>query len=123
MLTGNAFTTLSATETALQLNPLDPLLYGFHGVRAQMLLQQGDHQSAACWADRAATTPGAHYLIAMIAVAANGLAGRNDQAARWRREVSRRKPDATATDYFAAFPTRDTASRALIAGELRRHGF
>ena len=59
----------------------------------------------------------------MIALAANGLAGRHDHAARWRQEVRRRKPDATAADYFTAFPIRDAGSRALIATELRRHGF
>jgi len=123
MLIGNAPATETGLDTALQLSPLDPLLYGFHGVRAQMLMQTGDYQSAARWGDRAASTPGAHYLIAMIALAANGLAGRHDQAARWRQEVRRRKADATAAHYFAAFPTRDVASRSRIAAELRRQGF
>jgi len=123
MLTADAPATMAALNTSLDLSPLDPLLYGVHGVRAQMLIQQEDHQAAARWADRAATTPGAHYLIAMIALAANGLASRHDQAARWRRDVRRRKPDATAADYFAAFPTRDSSSRARIASELRRQGF
>lgn len=107
----------------MQLSPLDPLLYGMHGVRSQMFIQRGDFQSAARWGDKAATTPGAHYLIAMIALAANGLAERHDQAARWRQDVRRRKPDATAAHYFSAFPTRDAASRSLIAYELRRQGF
>ncbi|MFH1343535.1 MAG: winged helix-turn-helix domain-containing protein [Pseudomonadota bacterium] len=123
MLTGKAHATFTALDTSLHLSPLDPLLYGVHGVRAQMLIQQEDHQAAAIWADRAATTPGAHYLIAMIALAANGLAGRQGQAARWRREVRRLKPDANATDYFTALPTRDTPSRIRIEAELRRHGF
>ena len=123
MLIGNASATETGLDTALHLSPLDPLLYGMHGVRAQMFMQTGDYQSAARWGDKAATTPGAHYLIAMIALAANGLAGRQDQAARWRQEVRRRKADATAAHYFAAFPTRDSASRSRIAAELRRHGF
>ena len=123
MLTGDAPATFAALDTSLHLSPLDPLLYGIHGVRAQMLLQQEDHQAAARWADRAATTPGAHYLIAMIALSANGLAGRHDQATRWRQKIRRLKPDATAADYFAAFPTRDEASRARIENELTRHGF
>jgi hypothetical protein len=59
----------------------------------------------------------------MIALSANGLAGRHDQAARWRQKVHQLKPDATAADYFTAFPTRDTASRARVAAELGRHGF
>ena len=123
MLTGNAAATFDALDTSLHLSPLDPLLYGVHGVRAQMLMQQEDHHAAARWADRAATTPGAHYLIAMIALAANGLADRPDQAARWRQKVRQLKPAAAASDYFAAFPTRDAASRARIAAQLRQHGF
>ncbi len=123
MLAGDAAATEAGLDIALQLSPLDPLLYGFHGVRAQMLMQTGNYPSAARWGDKAASTPGAHYLIAMIAVAANGLAGRRDQAARWRQEVRRRKADATTAHYLAAFPTQDTASRSLIVAELRRHGF
>jgi TolB-like protein/Tfp pilus assembly protein PilF len=123
MLIGDAASTESDLETALTLSPLDPLLYGIHGVRAQMLMQHADYLAAARWAGRAAATPGAHYLIGMIAVAAHGLAGEHDQAARWRNEVRRRQPDASARDYFTAFPTRDEPSRALIAAELRRQGF
>ncbi len=123
MLAGHASATETGLDTALQLSPLDPLLYGFHGVRAQMMMQTGDYETAARWGDKAASTPGAHYLIAMIALAANGLAGRHDQAARWRQEVRRRKADATTAHYVAAFPTSDAASRSLIVAELRRHGF
>ncbi|MHA6296853.1 winged helix-turn-helix domain-containing protein [Devosia sp. CAU 1758] len=123
MLTGNAPAAFGALDTSLQLSPLDPLLYGIHGVRAQMLIQQEDHEAAADWADRAATTPGAHFLIAMIALVANGLAGRHEQAGRWRQKVRRLKPDANSEHYFAAFPTRQPASRARIATELHRQGF
>ena len=123
MLKGDAPATMAALDVSLNLSPLDPLLYGVHGVRAQMLIQQEEVETAADWADRAATSPGAHHLIAMIALAANGLAGRDDQADRWRREVRRLRPDATADDYFAAFATRDIASRKRIAAELARNGF
>lgn len=123
MLTGNLAATEVGLDTALQLSPLDPLLYGMHGVRSQMFIQSGDYAAAARWGDRAAATPGAHYLIAMIAMVANGLAGRHDTAARWRQTVRQRKPDANAAHYFASFPTRDMVSRLLIADELCRHGF
>ena len=123
MLTGNLAATDVVLDTALQLSPLDPLLYGMHGVRSQMFIQSGDYAAAARWGYRAAATPGAHYLIAMVAMVANGLAGRHDTAARWRQTVRQRKPDASAAHYFAAFPTRDIASKTLIADELRRHGF
>lgn len=123
MLMGNAPAAFGALDTSLHLSPLDPLLYGIHGVRAQMLIQQEDDQAAAAWADRAATTSGAHFLIAMIALVANGLAGRHEQAGRWRQKVRRLNANATSEHYFAAFPTREATSRARIATELRRQGF
>lgn len=123
MLTGNAAASETGLDMALQLSPLDPLLYGIHGVRSQLMMQTGDYAAAARCGDRAATTPGAHYLIAMIAMVANGLAGRHEQARRWRQTVLRLKPDATAAHYLTAFPTRDTGSRARITEELTRQGF
>jgi len=123
MLLGDAESTESELDTALTLSPLDPMLYGMHGVRAQILMQHQEYLAAASWAGRAAATPGAHYLIGMIAVAAHGLAGDHSEAARWRNEVRRRRADASARDYFTAFPTQDGPSRNLIAAELRRQGF
>lgn len=123
MLAGNAPAVETGLETALNLSPLDPLLYGMHGVRALSLIQTGDTSAADRWADRAANTPGAHYLIAMIAVVANGLEGRYQQAARWRQEVRRRRPDAAAAHFFAAFPLVDDNTRRRIDQELSRQGF
>ncbi len=123
MLTGDAPAVGTGLDIALQLSPLDPLLYGMHGVRALALLQAGDTLAAAHWADRAANSPGAHYLIAMIAAVANGLAGRHQQAGRWRLEAHRGNPDASVVKFFAAFPIRDDMARALIATELKRQGF
>lgn len=123
MLIGDAAATRTGVDRSLKLSPLDPLLYGIHGVRAQMLIQQEDYQAAADWADKAATAPGAHHLIAMIALVANGLAGRRGQADRWRHQAVQLRPDATAGHYLAAFPTRDATSRLKIAEELHRQGF
>jgi TolB-like protein len=123
MLLGDADATMAGVDTSLHLSPLDPLLYGFHGVRAQILIQQQDYQAAANWSDKAAAAPGAHHLIAMIALVANGLAGRSGQADRWRQQAVHLRSDATAEDFLAAFPTRDAASRSKIAAELHRQGF
>ncbi|MBA3909127.1 MAG: hypothetical protein C0524_04385 [Rhodobacter sp.] len=123
MLTGDIASAEAGLDLALLLSPPDPLLYGIHGARSLIFMQTGDYAAAARWGDRAAITPGAHYLIAMIAVAANSLAGRHDQAAHWRQTVRQRKPDATSAHYFTAFPTCDAKSRSLLGAELRRHGF
>ncbi|PKP75123.1 MAG: transcriptional regulator [Alphaproteobacteria bacterium HGW-Alphaproteobacteria-6] len=123
MLVGNAAAVETGLDTALSLSPLDPLLYGMHGVRALSLIQSGDTRAAARWADRAATTPGAHYLIAMIAAVANGLDSRHQQAGRWQREARRHNPDADTAGFFAAFPMLDGDTRARIGAELQRQGF
>jgi TolB-like protein len=123
MLTGDAAATVNALNRSLHLSPFDPLLYGVHGVRAQLLMQQEDYAAAAMWGDRAAAQPGAHYLIKMISLAANGLAGQRERAKRLRQDIRRNKPDARTADYFAAFPTRHQSSRARIADELTKQGF
>ncbi|MFN4142124.1 winged helix-turn-helix domain-containing tetratricopeptide repeat protein [Aestuariivirga sp.] len=123
MLTGNAEEVNASLDTALLLSPLDPLLYGMYGVRTLTLLQAGDTRAAARWGDRAASTPGAHHLIAMIAAVANGLDGRRQQAERWSQEARRRKPGADAAQFRAAFPIRDGNARSRIEAELARLGF
>lgn len=123
LMTGDIKAVDAGLDAALLLSPLDPLLYGIHGVRAQAMIQVGDLRAAARLGDRAASTPGAHYLISMVAAVANGLDGRYEQARRWRQDARRRKPDASAAQYFTAFPIRNEKARHQIAEELKRQGF
>lgn len=122
MLVGEQEHVDRGVDAALRLSPLDPMLYGMLGVRSLALMQSGRHDEAADWADRAATAPGAHFLIAMIALVANGLAGREPQARHWLAAVHQRRPDASARHFFAAFPIHDPATRQLLNRELSRHG-
>ncbi|MFC3168871.1 winged helix-turn-helix domain-containing tetratricopeptide repeat protein [Paracoccus fontiphilus] len=110
-------------DRALRLSPLDPLLYGMFGTRALSLLQGDDPACAADWGDRAASAPHAHFLIGMIAMAANGLAGRTGQAESWGRHVRVLRPDASRELFFTAFPLRDDGARQRIGAELARRGF
>jgi tetratricopeptide (TPR) repeat protein len=123
MLAGNTGEVDSSLDAALQLSPLDPLLYGMFGVRSLTLIQTGDFSRAARWGDRAAATPGAHHLIAMIAAVANGLDGRDQPALRWCQEARRRKPDCTTAQFLKAFPFRNEAMRTQVEAELNRLGF
>lgn len=123
MLMGEASACNAGIEAALHLSPIDPLLYGMYGVRAQMLIQQGDFAAAAHWAEKAAMAPGAHHLIAMIAVAACALAGDTKQAAKWSTAAHAKRGDASASDYSRAFPIRNADTRYAIESTLRKHGF
>lgn len=123
MLVGDGNACEDQLVAALDLSPLDPLLYGMYGVRSQMQMQQQDYAAAAQWGEKAASTPGAHYLISMIAVAACGLAGEVHQARRWAEATKGRRAHASTDDYMVAFPIRDVTTRNKIGSTLATYGF
>jgi len=110
-------------DLAMRLSPLDPLYYGMIGTRALAYIAAGDDARAAAWAERAARSPGAHVLIAMIAMTAHALAGNDAMAAAWAENVRRRNPALTHVDFFRAFPMKSEAPRARVAAVQARFGF
>ena len=82
-------------DLAMRLSPLDPLYYAMLGTRAFTHTVLGEDLEAADWAERAARSPGAHVLIALIAVATNALAGNHTRAAYWAENVRSRNPTLT----------------------------
>jgi TolB-like protein len=110
-------------DFAMQLSPLDPLHYAMLGTRALTHLAQGEDAEAAAWAERAARSPGAHVLIAMIAAAAQALAGDPARAAAWAANVRERNPALTRADFFRSFPMKPEAMRARMSAALERLGF
>lgn len=109
-------------DLAMRLSPLDPLYYAMLGTRAFTHMVLGEDAEAAAWAGRAARSPGAHVLIAMIAAAAHGLAGDDARAAAWAANVRERNPALTREDFFRAFPMRPERPRERIAMALARCG-
>ena len=110
-------------DLSMRLSPIDPLYYGMLGTRAFTHIAQGDDLEAASWAERAARSPGAHVLIAMIAAVAQVLAGHGPQAESWAREVRKRNPNLTREDFFHAFPFKSEAIRTRISDALQNLGF
>jgi TolB-like protein/Tfp pilus assembly protein PilF len=110
-------------DLAMRLSPLDPLYYAMVATRAFTHLVQDEDADAAAWAERAARSPGAHVLIAMIAVAAHALAGDQPRADAWAKQVRARSPTLTREAFFRSFPMRPAASRSRIANALARCGF
>ena len=110
-------------DLAMRLSPLDPLYYGMLGTRALAHMAQGEDTDAAAWAERAAHSPGAHVLIAMIAGVAHSLAGDAARAESWAANVRSRGPGLTSEDFFRSFPMKADAMRVRVAGALARLGF
>lgn len=122
-LTDNPEPAMTFSGSALRLSPIDPLTYGMIGVRSFGSLQRGDLEAAASLADRAARTPGAHFVISMIATAMNDIAGRSDRAASWSATVRDKRPDASRAQFFNSLRFVPGESRSRIDLALARHGF
>jgi hypothetical protein len=107
----------------MKLSPLDPLHYAMQGTRAFTHMTLGEDQDGAVWAERAARSPGAHVLIAMIAAAAHGLNGNGARAALWAANVRERNGALNKQAFLRAFPIKPDAVRSRVVGALERLGF
>lgn len=105
-------------DTAMALSPLDPLHYAMMATRALGHIVCGETDEAADWAERAARAPGAHVLIAMVAVAAHVLNGDRARATTWAANVRERNRALTRTDFFRSFPFAHDEDRARLAAAL-----
>lgn len=110
-------------DLAMRLSPLDPLHYAMLGTRAFTHMALFEDAEAADWADRAAHSPGAHVLIAMVAVAAHAVAGDEARAASWASNVRARNAALTQEDFFRSFPMKSEAMKARVSKGLARFGF
>jgi len=86
-------------------------------------MAQGEDAEAVEWTERAARSPGAHVLIAMIAATAQELAGNTTQAKAWAANVRERSPLLSSADFFRAFPMRSEPMRTRVAAALKKLGF
>ena len=109
-------------DMAMALSPLDPLHYAMVATRALSHIVGGEAEAAAGWAERAACSPGAHVMIAVIAIIAHALHGDRARAAAWAANVRERNGSITDADFFRAFPFADPVARERIAQALAAFG-
>jgi len=114
---------LRYADLALALSPLDPMLYAMRATRGFAHMLQGDYADAAEWAERGARSPGSHFLIGAIAVAAHHLNGDDERANYWAENVRGRRADASVRHFFTAFPFVDARIRREISDALVARGF
>jgi tetratricopeptide (TPR) repeat protein len=122
-IAGNAVDGREHADLSMRLSPLDPLYYAMLATRALTHMLVGEHDEATAWSDRAAHSPGAHVLIAMIAAVGQFLAGDKPRANYWADSVRERNPQLTSRDFFAAFPLKDETLRKDAAAALKTLGF
>jgi TolB-like protein len=122
-LAGRAVQGREHVDLAMRLSPLDPLYYAMQGTRAFTHMALGEDAEAALWAERAARSPGAHVLIAMIATVAHALQGDGGRASFWARNVRARNDALTRDDFVRAFPMKSDPMRTRVLQALARLGF
>lgn len=123
VLSGRAEEGRGHVDLAMQLSPLDPLHYAMRATRAFTHLATLEDAEAARWAERAAQSPGAHVLIAMIAAASHALAGDGVRAGYWARNVRQRNAALTREVFFRAFPMRTDSMRLRLDQALQELEF
>jgi TolB-like protein len=109
-------------DLAMRLSPLDPLYYAMLGTRAFTHMAVGEDAAAAEWADRAARSPGAHVLIAMIGAAAHALSGDTVRARYWAANVRDRNASLNREDFCRAFPMKSEQMRTRVVQALAQLG-
>ena len=112
----------SDADAAMALSPLDPLHYAMLATRALGHLVCREDAEAARWAERAARAPGAHVLIAAIALAAHQLNGDPARAAAWAANVRERAGSLRQRDFFRSFPFADPGARERLAAAFAAYG-
>ena len=122
-MSGNSDSARESVDLAMTLSPLDPLYYAMVATRGFIHMARNEYDEAALWADRAAGSPGAHVLIAMVAAAAQELAGDQARARKWAANVRARNPSLTRRDFFSSFPLQQEAMHAKISAALEKLGF
>jgi glyoxylate carboligase len=91
--------------------------------RAFTHIASGEDLEAANWAERAARSPGAHVLIAMIAVVAHALSGNEARAKAWSADVRTRNATLTQREFFQAFPMKAQSTVTRVSKALGKFGF
>ena len=110
-------------DLAMRLSPIDPLYYAMMATRSFTHMVRAEDTEAVDWAERGARAPGAHVLIAMIAAAAQSLAGNAERAQWWAANVRERNGALGCEDFFRAFPMTSHPTRERVGRALQALGF
>ena len=110
-------------DLAMRLSPLDPLFYAMLGARGFTHIARGEYAAALEWTERAAKAPGAHVFMALLAAAAQSLAGHTRRAKAWAADVRERGPMINSADFFRGYPVQAEPMRSRIANALQELGF
>lgn len=122
MQRGDSARSNGSVARARRLSPYDAMTFAMYAVRAQNLLFQGEYETAARFAARAAQQPNAHYHVVAIAAVCSIMSGQSQAAAELMQRLRAQRPNYSAQDYLKAFNHRPRANVALVHQAFKRLG-
>jgi len=111
-----------SADLAIELSPLDPLLYAMRGVRAISHIARAEYADAAHWAEASANSPNAHVHVAIVALVAHGHNGDDERAQAWAKTIRRHWHDMTQEIFFNTFQFPRSDLKQRFSQMLTRYG-
>jgi len=110
-------------QRAVELSPIDPLVFAMISSQAFCHMRLGDYSEAAACAIRGAGKPHAHVQSIAVAAAMCQLAGREYDAIAHVEEIRRRNAGYSIENFLTGFPSFNAHDRETITAPLRDLGF
>lgn len=123
MLDGKTESALPHYKMALKLSPLDPFVYAMLAGCSLSQAIDGNYAEAASMGERAARSPGAHYIVDMIALIGHSLNKDKALADGLAEKIRACRADATRELFFQSFPFSDVATKERLSNALAEYGF
>ncbi len=100
---GDPHVAITSSDSARELSPFDPLLFGMFGTRAMALVRLGRFDEAAEWAVKGAARVNAHPHVLGMAALCLALAGSLDEARPHVAAIRKTLPSYSVDDFLDAF--------------------
>jgi tetratricopeptide (TPR) repeat protein len=113
---------LSASEKALNLSPLDPMLYFYQSLAASAALSAGDYKRVIELTTASLRLNRSHTSTYRVLTAAHALAGNVDEARATAQSLLLLEPDFTVQNFLQRSPSSNYAIGQLFAHALRIAG-
>jgi TolB-like protein len=113
---------IESLDNAIRLDPLDPRAFLTQTAMAFAHFIAGRDDDAADWAARALRLKPNWHPALRVALAANGMRGRHDEANRALRAYLRTDPDVSIAKICGFYPLREAAHRQRLVLGLRKAG-
>ncbi len=103
-LTGETEAANQDLATAMQISPIDPVIYSMRGHLGVASMQQGDFKKALEWAEQSVRSPRMEHMVIFVAAVAASLADEQARTRHWKSKLVDVAPHITSARFFESMP-------------------